>query len=314
MIRATSTRDNGTSPARSAPTQNPAYGTSPLKRKRHRRTKAEIEFLRESIYKVLADDHPMTVRQVFYQLVVHDTVPKAENGYDAVQRQLLVLRRADVVPYSWVADNTRWQRKPRTYTDAEEVLDNAAKTYRRAIWKNQDVYVEVWCEKDALAGVIYQETDPYDVPLMVSRGFSSESYLYETAEAIKDADKPAFIYYFGDRDPSGVKIDPAILRGLERLAAEADITFRRVAVTPEQIETLSLPTRPTKTEGNSHAKGFVGESVELDAVPARTLRQMVRECIEQHIDPWALEVTRTAERSEREIFARLYEAVRRGAL
>jgi hypothetical protein len=35
----------------------------------------------------------------------------------------------------------------------------------------------VWTEKDALAGVLVEVTVEYDVPLMVSRGFASVSYL-----------------------------------------------------------------------------------------------------------------------------------------
>ena len=41
--------------------------------------------------------------------------------------------------------------------------------YRRAIWDDQDVYVEIWLEKDALAGVVYDETEKWDVPFMVTR-------------------------------------------------------------------------------------------------------------------------------------------------
>jgi hypothetical protein len=285
------------------------YGTSPVKRKR--RTRREIEALRESIVEVVGANHPMTVRQTFYQLEVRHVVPKTEEGYDAVQRQLLYLRREGEVPYSWIADSTRWQRKPRSFSDVYDALDYTVRCYRRAIWEDQNAYVEVWCEKDALAGVIYPETAPYDVPLMVSRGFSSESYLFEAAEAIKDAEKPAFIYYFGDRDPSGVRIDPAIRRGLERLAPDADITFERVAVTPQQIEELCLPARPTKREGNSHAKGFEGESVELDAIPPAELRLLVRQCIERHIDPRALEITKIAERSERDLFRQFAATLRK---
>ncbi len=45
-----------------------AYRSRPIKRRR-RRTKAEIEAIRDAIYAVVAEDHPMTVRQVFYRLV-----------------------------------------------------------------------------------------------------------------------------------------------------------------------------------------------------------------------------------------------------
>ena len=66
------------------------------------------------------------------------------------------------------------------------------------------VYVEVWVEKDALSGVLFEETEVYDVPLMTARGYSSLSFLHSAAEAIQDKGKPAYIYHFGDLDPSGV--------------------------------------------------------------------------------------------------------------
>ena len=43
-----------------------------------------------------------------------------------------------------------------------------------------------WCEKDALAGVLLDVTSEFDVPLMVSKGFASESYLHSAAAVITD--------------------------------------------------------------------------------------------------------------------------------
>src|SRR5205823_3941747 len=140
--------------------------------------------------------------------------------------------------------------------------------------------------------------------------FSSVSYLYEAAEAIKAQGKPAFLYYFGDHDPSGVHIDRSIERNLRELAPKADITFRRVAVLPEQIGAWSLPTRPTK-KTDSRAKGFAGESVEVDAIEPRQLRRLVNDCIEPHVDRRALQVLRVAEASERDILSRLVASVGR---
>ena len=57
-----------------------------------------------------------------------------------------------------------------------------------------DSYVEIWLEKDALAGVVYPVTSMYDVPLMVARGYASLSFLYSAAEAINELDVPAYIY------------------------------------------------------------------------------------------------------------------------
>jgi hypothetical protein len=81
--------------------------------------------------------------------------------------------------------------------------------------------------------------------------------------------------------------------------------IQRIALTKEQVEQYRLPTRPTKREGNPHAKQFEGDSVELDALPSSELRDLVRECIEWHISPSALNTLREAEESERSILEQL---------
>jgi hypothetical protein len=141
---------------------------------------------------------------------------------------------------------------------------------------------------------------------MVSRGFSSVTYLHSAAENIKAEHKPTYIYYFGDHDPSGVRIDPKIEEGLREFAPDAAIHFERVAVTLAQIEELHLPTRPTKSgKENTHARGFVGESVEVDAIESSRLRLIASECIERHVDADAYRILKAAEKSEREIMLRL---------
>ena len=82
------------------------------------------------------------------------------------------------------------------------------------------------------------------------------------------------------------------------------VTFARLAVTPEQITSMSLPTRPTK-QTDTRAARFAGESVEVDAIPPAVLRQVVRDAIERHIDQDALRLTREAEASEREVLGRM---------
>ena len=110
--------------------------------------------IRESLYAILADDHPQTVRGTFYQATVAGSVPKTDKnaGYPTVQRLLVEMRRSGEIPYSWIADSTRWMRKPTTWSSAEEALRNTARTYRRALWDGASTRVEVWVEKEALAG------------------------------------------------------------------------------------------------------------------------------------------------------------------
>ena len=178
---------------------------------------------------------------------------------------------------------------------------------------NAKARVEVWCEKDALAGVIGDVTEEFTVPLYVSRGFASDSYLYSAAEHILADGRPVFIYEFGDHDPSGVLAMQTTKRKLAEFVGDAvEVDFVRAAVTPEQIRALNLPTRPTKRAGNTHARRFRGNSVELDAMPADTLRDLVRKSIERHLSYAALRLARAAEESEREILSAFARNKRRG--
>lgn len=279
--------------------------------KRRRRTKADLAELHEAMIEMIALAAPMTLRQLFYALTVRGVIAKEEREYAAVGVQLLKLRRCGLVPWSAIADNTRWVRRPRTFKGPEEALAQTARFYRRSLWADAEVRVEVWCEKDAIAGVIVDVTDEMDVPFYVARGFASETYAYEAAENIVDDGRRCFIYEFGDHDPSGVAASNALRSKLLRfVAGRTEVNFIRAAVTPAQITSWNLPSRPTKRVGNTHAAGFVGDSVELDAVPPDTLRQLVRECIEQHVDERKLAVTIAAEQSEREYLLRLADHVR----
>jgi hypothetical protein len=280
----------------------PAYEASSIKRQRA--TKAEVEARREAFLEIIDDGRPMTVRQVFYQATVRDLVEKAESGYAKVQNDLTLLRRAGELPYDWLADNTRWQRKPKTFDSVEDALRETAAFYRKSLWTRADSYVEIWLEKDALAGVIYPVTSMYDVPLMVARGYASLSFLYSAAEFIAELDVPAYIYHLGDFDPSGVNAGEKIEETLRELAPDAEIVFERVAVTPEQITEWDLPTRPTKAS-DTRVKNFGDISVELDAIESNQLRALVQETIEIHLPADEFQVLKVAEQSEREIISRL---------
>jgi hypothetical protein len=284
-------------------TNGTAYGTSPLKR--HRRTKAELDAINEAIIAVAEAEKPITVRGLFYRVMSLGLVPKSEKGYDVIQRQALKLRRAGELEYSHITDGSRLRLEPTTWSSAKQALASTAHFYRQNLWIDQGVHVEFWSEKDAIRGVVYPVTAEYHVPLMIARGFSSETFLYETAEDINTEGNPTVIYQLGDHDPSGIAAWQQVQDRLTDLVdPRIDIEFERIAVTPEQIVEYDLPTRPTK-QSDTRARNFEGDSVEIDAIPTSTLRGLVREAIEMWIDPEALRLTRIAEDSERDILLRI---------
>lgn len=274
-----------------------ACGSSTVKR--HRRTNAALDELDVMIIAAIREDAPVTLRGVFYRVASAGGVTKDDKGYRLVGRQLLKLRRSGRVPYDAITDGTRYILRPTTYPGLRGMLSEVHRSYRRQLWADQNVEVHIFTEKDAISGVVSPVTDEFDVPLAVVRGYCSESFAYSLAEAVRLARKPVFIYQLGDHDPSGVDAWRDLQRKVREFAPDADVQFERLAVTRPQIEILGLPTRPTKTS-DTRAHGFAGQSVEVDAIPARTLRGIVRSAIEAHIDTDQLRVTRYVEMTERD--------------
>jgi hypothetical protein len=283
-----------------------SYQASPIKRSRA--TKEAVIGRRQHLRNIVATMKPMTVRQVFYQATVAGVVEKSEAGYNKVQTDLVQMRRSGALPYDWLADNTRWQRKPRSFNSVQHALNDTARFYRKSLWADADAYVEVWLEKDALAGVVMPVTSDYDVPLMVARGYASLSFLHSAAEYIGEIDVPTYIYHLGDFDPSGVNAGEKIEQTLKEMAPHAEIHFKRIAVTPWQIENFDLPTRPTKTT-DTRSKGFGSISVELDAIEPDLLRSLVRDHIERHLPARQFEILKVAEASERDLLKGLVREI-----
>ena len=274
-----------------------------------RRTKAEIDHVKLCIYQLCREMQPMTVRQLFYQLTTLGVINKTEAEYkQTVCRLTANMRVAGELPWHWLTDNTRWIRKPETYGGLDDCLEQAQRAYRRSLWdpNTNDQYVEVWLEKDALSGVLYEVTREYDVPLMVTRGYPSLSYLHNAATTIQQEledrwSGEATIYYFGDFDPSGLDISRNTEQRLQEFVDSDALAFNRIAVNEDQIAELLLPTRPTKAT-DSRSKNFGSDiSCEVDAIRPDVLRSMVRTCISNHIDSEQIKAAQEIERHEREL-------------
>jgi hypothetical protein len=83
--------------------------------------------------------------------------------------------------------------------------------------------------------------------------------------------------------------------------------LKRLAVTEEQIEEWSLPTRPTK-RSDSRARSFGSPiSVELDAIDPRRLRSLVERAIRKHLPKKKYEALMAQEEREREQLRKLVD-------
>lgn len=273
--------------------------------KRARRTGAQIEQLEGQIYDVLSEDHPQSVRHVFYRMTdprLPEPVEKSGRGYAQVQDRVTKMRRAGSIPYGWITDATRRGYHTTPYTSGAEAIRAWAAHFRADLWANAGCYVEVWCESRSIAGIIQRTCEELAVSLYPAGGFTSLTLAHSAAEYINHATAsgaiPADVIYIGDYDPAGIIIDRKIEEELRtHLAEDVDLRFRRIAITPEQIAAMDLPTKPRKP-GERRAP-HVASTVEAEAMPARVMRDLLRSEIEAFLPAGALRAARAAEESER---------------
>jgi len=210
------------------------------------------------------------------------------------------MRRDGRLPYGQLTDSSRRGYYVNTYHDAAHFVRSVASLYRADLWKDSDYYCEVWCESRSIAGVIQEDCEDLAVSLFPAGGFSSITFVYESAVEINErVEKPVVIFYIGDYDPAGVLIDKSIEREFrEHLDKGIDLTFKRIAVNAEQIKEYDLPEKPRKkTDTRSQ---HIRRTVEAESLPVEILRGLLRAEIEALLPQGALAVAKVAEESERE--------------
>jgi hypothetical protein len=273
--------------------------------KKARRPQERSLALRQAILDVAEEYERMTVRQLFYQLVSRGAVEKTEQAYKLVCYQSAQLRLGGELAYGKIADGHRSRRRTLLWDDAQERLESVRSYYRKDYWLSQPLNVEVWCEKDALTGIIEPICGEYGVTYVATRGFPSLTLLWESAQAMQE--KRTLIFYFGDHDASGHGISDGIEPRL--LGFGALVEVHRVALGLEQVRKYRLPTRPGKATDSRHA-GFrrrfgSSASVELDALDPKELERMVRESVESCIEWSEWGRMQEIERLERETLAKV---------
>jgi hypothetical protein len=255
---------------------------------------------------VNAEEGAITIRHLFYRLVGLAVIEKTELAYKSLCQHLSRWRKKSEVPWNAFSDSTRWHIQSPMFDGMDDALKRTLETYRRDLWATQPYYVEVWAEKDAIAGVIDDVTDQFAVPLFVCRGFASLSSMYSACGTFKQAQrngKEVSIFHLGDYDPSGHAAADATERTF-RETFDCSVNFQRIAILPEHIESLDLPTRPTK-QSDSRSRNWRGtECVELDSMPPRELRSLVESAITSCIDPYEWEKLKEIEREERATLAK----------
>jgi hypothetical protein len=256
---------------------------------------------------ILRQYHPMTVRQVYYQLVSRQVIENSRSAYQSVSKALVAARREGLIPWAHIEDRLRRPRCAPMWSGLPDFAVTAAGWYRRDVWKTQPARIEVWLEKDALSGIFEDELDGYGVTLNVGRGFDGWDSIHNAASRLGDGDA---ILYFGDFDPSGEDMVRSLRERLDDQGARPEIV--KCALTIDAIEAYGLPADFTKAS-DTRSAAFVAKwgdvSVELDALPIEVLRERIVGEVEQRMDLTALEIVRAAEDEERRHLVQALQAI-----
>lgn len=194
--------------------------------------KERLDFINEIIEEYQEQGYVLTLRQLYYQLVSRDIIPNKQNEYSKLSTLLKEGRMAGIVDWDAIEDRLRKPSQPSHWKSPKSIIDACLEQYRKDRQKGQSIYLEVWVEKDALSGVLKRVTEKFGVPIMVNRGYSSASAMFDSFERFKKAlekGREAKVIYLGDFDPSGVdmirdiksRIDEFIV-GSEDILSSAD--------------------------------------------------------------------------------------------
>lgn len=265
--------------------------------------KANIQrlfLINEIIDEYQKQGYVLTLRQLYYQLVSRDIIPNKQAEYSKLSVLLKEGRMAGIVDWDAIEDRLRQPSKPSSWENPESILDACVHSYQRPRMEGQHVYIEVWVEKDALSGVLKRVTEKYHIPILVNRGYSSASAMYDSfMRFVRNGaykQRPVRVLYLGDYDPSGLDMIRDIGDRIAEfqdgfndgyLVEEMIFSVEPIALTIEQIQQYNPPPNPAKVT-DPRAKEFMRKhgrtSWEVDALRPDVLNAVLENAIAKYID------------------------------
>jgi hypothetical protein len=285
----------------------------------------------------------LTLRQLYYQLVSKDLISNDEKQYKRIGEVVSKARRGGLLDWEALEDRVRRPVRPPEFDSIDDLMAAALNSYRLPRMKGQDIYVELWVEKDALAGVLYPIANNYHVTMMVNRGYSSTSAMKDAGERIRNTCtrlgcSRAMVLYLGDLDPSGEDmvrdigervseyvnagwkvaykdgkaiIEDAIARNKRLPFLEVEV--EKLALTMEQVEEYNPPPNPAKRT-DSRAPGFIAKfgdsSWEVDALPPVVLKELIEDRLDDLIDSDSVNAIIDQEDKDKKLIAKAVEALK----
>jgi len=275
---------------------------------------SELLGIVKGVFKNLRDLSPLTVRQIFYQVIslTNSPLENSKRDYGRLSRLLVKARYCGEISFNDIEDRTR------PTSNRPIPLNELLYYYYPEAWTNQPCYIEVFVEKEGLRAFFVRTLRPLYVAVTPMRGFDSLSNVMEAARRFHEyKNRPRYIFIFSDFDPSGECIfrdfeyrlkKCLVMLGEEPISYDEDnkrieipnIQVEKVALTLEQVEEYGLPPKFVKPK-DPRASDFIEKYgpkavVELDALPPKLLQEIILETIIPYLDIDEVERVRNIER------------------
>jgi len=266
-----------------------------------------IEHANTIIDEYLADDLKLTLRQLYYQFVARDLIPNTHREYKKLGKVVADARLAGLIDWEAIEDRTRKKEENSHWSGPASIVRACADQFAIDKWADQPFYVEVWIEKEALAGILEAACKPLDVTWFSCRGYVSLSEMWVAARRIMEraANRKPVIIHLGDHDPSGMDMTRDIVKRMDTFLTTHGfpaLKVDRIALNYDQVEEYQPPPNPTKLS-DSRADGYVEEygysSWELDALNPTVLIDLIQGTVTNHMDQSLFEKAQDIEHKHR---------------
>jgi hypothetical protein len=228
-----------------------------------------------------ADGYEMTLRQLYYQLVAAGIIPNNERSYKNLGNLVAAARDGGLIDWDHIVDRTRAMKANPHWASPAEIIEICGRTYAIDTRSDQPTYIEVWVEKEALAGIVGGVCSRLDVPRFSCRGYASATAMHDAGRRFKRKARrhgSLVILHLGDHDPSGLDMTDDIRKRVNLYSDDSGIEVRRIALTMAQVQALNLPPNPAKLSDVRAAKyvaQYGAESWELDALSPQYIENLI---------------------------------------
>ena len=235
-----------------------------------------------------AQGYDLTLRQLYYQFVSRGEIPNNQRQYKMLGTVIDKARRAGLLDWNYIVDRTRYLAGNPTYEDPAAIIESVVDKFYIDLWETQDTRVEVWVEKEALAGVVQRAALSRGCNYFSCRGYVSQSEMHAAAMRHRRYERngqDVVVVHLGDHDPSGIDMTRDIRDRLQLFGANTVVN--RIALNYDQIEQYGPPPNPAKLT-DSRAEGYIerfgDDSWELDALDPPTLNALITTEIDTYIE------------------------------